>query len=707
MKFKHLPLTAAVLGALWSIPSLADTARTQGTSSNVNLDTVVVTADRQGAKVKTNVVTTRSKDESTETDLRGLFKDEPAIGIGGGNGTSQYLYIRNMGQNSVDVKVDNAYSDSQIHYHQGRHILDPALVKIVSVQKGAGSASAGIGQTNGAVIAKTLDAQDLLKNSTRSDFGFKVNSGYNTNDGHNYGLTVFGKPGSVDFVLSGNRVKESNYKGGSGYRNGLDGSNRVLYSALDKTGYLAKIGVDAGEDHRFVLSHLNNEHKGDRTVREEFSMWEDYKRENGSIASQAPAKRKMSINQTNLEWTGKNLGFAQSAAANIYRLEKSRWSANDSRNGYAGGDSNLPVDSNPVPTTTKIETIGGNVNFDSHLNDRIVLKYGVNYRTQQVKPDRIFRAGVTRQKKQDVGVYTEMITDVAKDVTLTTGLRYDHFNFKAMDGKKVSSGSVSPSLGVIWQVIPDLSLSASHNYATRSPRMQDGLMAHGKRGVVSIASGTKAERARNTEIGFNYDNGTFGADGSYFWQNISKALGTSTGRNNHLCGAPTPQNKNECYSEIINAGKVKNSGYELGASFRKGGWKARVGVAYSKPKFYGERLSAQPEYAMRIGRTWTGSLAYRFDNPDLEIGIQHRQVEGVKKEDNFILINRQVTAADKGKKAYGVTDISANWKPLKNDKMNVNFAVNNVFNKNYIPHAQRSDLPGAGREYRVGLNYTF
>lgn len=707
MKFKHLPLTAAVLGALWSIPSLADTAQTQGISSNVNLDTVTVTGDRQGAKVKTNVVTTRSKDESTETDLRGLFKDEPAIGIGGGNGTSQYLYIRNMGQNSVDVKVDNAYSDSQIHYHQGRHILDPALVKIVSVQKGAGSASAGIGQTNGAVIAKTLDAQDLLKNSTRSDFGFKVNSGYNTNDGHNYGLTVFGKPGSVDFVLSGNRVKESNYKGGSGYRNGLDGSNRVLYSALDKTGYLAKIGVDAGEDHRFVLSHLNNEHKGDRTVREEFSMWEDYKRENGSIASQAPAKRKMSINQTNLEWTGKNLGFAQSAAANIYRLEKSRWSANDSRNGYAGGDSNLPVDSNPVPTTTKIESIGGNVNFDSHLNDRIVLKYGVNYRTQQVKPDRIFRAGVTRQKKQDVGVYTEMITDVAKDVTLTTGLRYDHFNFKAMDGKKVSSGSVNPSLGVIWQVIPDLSLSASHNYATRSPRMHDGLMAHGKRGVVSIASGTKAERARNTEIGFNYDNGTFGADGSYFWQNISKALGTSTGRNNHLCGAPTPQNKNECYSEIINAGKVKNSGYELGASFRKGGWKARVGVAYSKPKFYGERLSAQPEYAMRIGRTWTGSLAYRFDNPDLEIGIQHRQVEGVKKEDNFILINRQVTAADKGKKAYGVTDISANWKPLKNDKMNVNFAVNNVFNKNYIPHAQRSDLPGAGREYRVGLNYTF
>ncbi len=696
MKFKQLPLVAAVIGALYPASAFADTVQAQE-APEVEVNSVQVTGDRQGAKVKTNVVTTRSKDESTETDLRGLFKDEPAIGIGGGNGTSQYLYIRNMGQNSVDVKVDNAYSDSQIHYHQGRHMLDPALVKIVSVQKGAGSASAGIGQTNGAVIAKTLDAQDLLKNSTNPNFGFKVNSGYNTNDGHNYGLTLFGKPGAVDFVLSGNRVKESNYKGGSGYRNGLDGGKRVPFSALDKTGYLAKIGIDAGEDHRFVLSHLNNEHKGDRVVREEFAIGG----ERLTLARQAPAKRKMSINQTNLEWMGKNMGFAQSASANIYRLEKGRWSVDDSRNGYAGGDSNTE------PTKTKIETVGGNVNFDSHLNDRILLKYGVNYRTQEVKPDQIFRAGVTRQKKQDVGVYAEMITDVVEDLTLTTGLRYDHFNFTAMDGKKVSDGSVSPSLGVIWQVIPDLSLSASHNYATRSPRMHDGIMAHGKRGVVSIADNTKAERARNTEVGFNYDNGTFGADGSYFWQNIGNALGTSTGRNNHLCDAPTPQNPNECYSEIINAGKVKNSGYELGASFRKGGWTARLGVAYSKPKFYGERLSANPEYAMRIGRTWTGSLAYRFDNPDLEIGVHHRQVEGVKKEDNYILVNREVTPADTGKKAYGVTDISANWKPLKNDKMNVNFAVNNVFNKNYIPHAQRSDLPGAGREYRVGLNYTF
>jgi len=105
---------------------------------SVTLDTVTVKGDRQGSKIKTNIVTLQQKDENTATDLRGLLKDEPAIDFGGGNGSSQFLTLRGMGQNSVDIKVDNAYSDSQMLYHQGRFIIDPALVKIVSVQKGAG-----------------------------------------------------------------------------------------------------------------------------------------------------------------------------------------------------------------------------------------------------------------------------------------------------------------------------------------------------------------------------------------------------------------------------------------------------------------------------------------------------------------------------------------------------------------------------------------
>lgn len=696
--FKQLPLATAVLGALVAVPAYAET-----TTPTQELETITVTADRQGAKVKTNVVTTRTKDESVETDLRGLLKNEPAISIGGGHGTSQFIYLRGMGQNSVDVKVDNAYSDTQIHYHQSRHMLDPSMVKIVSVQKGAGSASAGIGQTNGAIVAKTLDAQDLLKNSD-SNIGAKVGVGASTNHAHNYNFSVFGKGDTLDFLVSGNRVKESDYEAGKGFVNGIDGSNRVPFSALDKQSYLIKLGANVGENHRFVLSHLNEQNHGIRTVREEFSAQAGSPRLD--LDRQAPRDRKMTVRHTNLEWTGKDLGFAESANANIYRLIHGRWSADDSKNGYAGAGQN------PVGKATKItvETIGANVNFDSRILPNVLLKYGVNYRNQEVSPPFLYNK-LVNQEKRDVGVYVEGITEIANQVTLTTGLRYDHFRYKAMDNKKVSDGALSPSIGVIYEPFENLSLSASHNYATRSPRLQDAIMAHGNRnngGTVSIADGTKAERARNTEIGFNYNDGMFALEGSYFWQTIKDALTRSDARaNTHVC----PANAANCYAEWENNGRIKNKGYELAGSFRYNGFTARLGVAYSKPRFYGNKFKADPDYASVIGRTWTASLSYRFAKPNLEIAVHHRHVEDVKKEDNIFVIQDTVQAASAGKEGYNLTDITANWKPFNNDKMNVNFAVENVADKKYQPHAQRGQaataLYGSGRAYRVGVNYTF
>ena len=74
-KFKLLPLSAVVLSALSVSSAFAENKEV------TTLDTINVT-DNQGLKVQTNVVTTQKKDESVETDLRGLLKNEPAIDIG-------------------------------------------------------------------------------------------------------------------------------------------------------------------------------------------------------------------------------------------------------------------------------------------------------------------------------------------------------------------------------------------------------------------------------------------------------------------------------------------------------------------------------------------------------------------------------------------------------------------------------------------------
>lgn len=712
--------------SLLSLTLAAGFAHAAENNANVALDTVTVKGDRQGSKIRTNIVTLQQKDESTATDMRELLKEEPSIDFGGGNGTSQFLTLRGMGQNSVDIKVDNAYSDSQILYHQGRFIVDPALVKVVSVQKGAGSASAGIGATNGAIIAKTVDAQDLLKGLDKN-WGVRLNSGFAGNNGVSYGASVFGKEGNFDGLFSYNRNDEKDYEAGKGFRN-VNGGKTVPYSALDKRSYLAKIGTTFGDgDHRIVLSHMKDQHRGIRTVREEFAVGDTKSRIN--ITRQAPAYRETTQSNTNLAYTGKDLGFVEKLDANAYVLEKKRYSADDKDNGYAGNVKG--------PNHTRITTRGMNFNFDSRLAEQTLLKYGINYRHQEIKPqaflnsqfsipktekkdgkdvaksseqqtkDRADEATVHAYKlsnpaKTDTGAYIEAIHEI-NGFTLTGGLRYDRFKVKTHDGKTVSSSSLNPSFGVIWQPREHWSFSASHNYAGRSPRLYDALQTHGKRGIISIADGTKAERARNTEIGFNYNDGTFAANGSYFRQTIKDALAN-------------PQNRHDSVAvrEAVNAGYIKNHGYELGASYRTGGLTAKVGVSHSKPRFYDTHpkklLSANPEFGAQTGRTWTASLAYRFKNPNLEIGWRGRYVQ---KAVGSILAAGQKDRDGKlenvVRQGFGVNDVFANWKPLGKDTLNVNLSVNNVFDKFYYPHSQRwtNTLPGVGRDVRLGVNYKF
>lgn len=688
-KFVKLPLTLAVMSALSTV-ALADDQVAVANEPTVVLEGDTIVIDRQGTKVKTNVVTAQEKDESTDTNLRGLLEEEPAIDISGGTGASQFLTIRGMGQNSVDIKVDNAYSDSQILYHQGRFILDPSLVKIVSVQKGAGSASAGIGATNGAIIAKTLDAKDLLANSDK-DYGAKISAGYSSNDSYNYGATAFGRMGNFDALVSYNFKDEENFSAGKDYVNGIDGEDYVPYSALETTSYLAKLGADFGK-HRFVLSHMKDEQAGVRTVREEFSAFGTEVNPRLSLARQAPAYRETSLANTNLEWTAKDLGFsfANDVTANAYLMKNERYSADDRGCGYCGYG-NAADYAEPVETSTEIETKGANFNVDVDAGENTLVKYGVNYRHQEITPGNINPSIMTHTpEKTDTGAYVEIIGDVG-NLTVTGGMRYDHFDFTANDGVNAKGGNLNPSLGLIYQATPTLSFSANHNYATRSPRLYDALMVG--RARVSVNPNIKAEQARNTEVGFNYNNGKFGLNGTYYWQKVDDVI-------------VNPQNRHDAVGqrEAVNDGYSRNHGYELGASYRQGGFTARVGVAESNPEYFlSSTAEVNPEFAVPVGRTWTASLAYRFANPNLEIGVRNRTVED---SDDAVVAG----AAISSRPGYSVSDVFANWKPYGNDKMNVNLSVNNLEDKFYYPHSQRAGVntyPGVGREYRVGVNYTF
>ena len=629
-----------------------------------NLEVINVVSENTGAKSKTNVITTESINRSTETELKGLLKDEPAINFGGGHGTSQWFTIRGMGQDQVDVKVDDAYTDAQLFHHQGRFMFDPALFKKVSVQKGTGSASAGIGATSGAIVAETVSAKDLLKEG--QDIGFKVNAGVSSNKGWSKGATVYSRAQAMDVLLSGNWVKESDYKAGNGYK--------IKNSALGQRGLLAKVGVDLNEDHRIELSHRQERHYGVRALREEFDFSQD-----NNDANNAPRYRITTNDTSKIEWTGKNMGFISNAKANVWRSVISREEPSER-------------------SRTRLIANGANLNLDSPIGESHLIKYGINYRDQEGKPNSLtVQNGIQMktQKKREVGVYAEGIWGLGA-FTLTTGLRYDHFNFRAMDGSKSNKGSVNPSVGLIYEITNDLSLNTSLNYATRSPRFHEIMLSsgatRGRTAVYSIANNIKPERSRNAEVGFNYKLAdSLSLNGSYFWQTI---------QDTHAFTQIRPG-----YYEIQNAGKLRNHGYELGAAYKYEGLTLRAGVAYSKPELDGRTVDSTVT-AIPIGRTWTTGVSYHFEQPDVEIGWKGRFVQHTSYDSTTN--NRGGGSTTTKRPGYGVNDFYITWKPV--ESVNINLALNNAFNKYYRSHSQRagvSTLPEPGRDVRLSVNYTF
>ena len=661
----QLSLSLLTLALFGSFAHAADT-----TAQTSELQPVTV----KGANLSTHRVTTQKIDESTDTDLKGLLFNEPSIGFGGGNGTSQWVNIRGLGQDQIDFKVDNAYADTSTFHHQSRFLLDPELVKVVAVQKGSGSASAGIGASSGAIVAETIDPSDLLRPD--QNFGFKVNAGVSSNKGWNRSLSLYGRAAGFDALVAGNWITEENYKAGKGYVNGgTSGGNRVPFSALGQRGLLAKIGYSFNEDNRIELSRRQEQTHGTRTMREEFV---DFDRNPASY-------RTYTQDATNLEYQGANLGFISKIKANAFHLKTVR----------KDGD-------NPAPEN---KAAGANINLDSRIFDRHTLKYGVNYRTQKNHPGRVTAAA--NESKTDYGIYAEGIWDF-HPVTLTTGLRYDHFKVNTSGHTSASDSNINPSLGLIYDVTDNLSLKASHSYATRSPRLYESMLAP-SRNIVT-APNLKAERSRTTEIGFNYRPiQDLSLTGSYFWQKINNV-------HDFVCLSGSCAGGRSTYTSGItqstNNGYIKNKGYEFGANYRWRGLTARMGVAYSDPKhhYLFESYDINTK-AHAVGRTWTAGLAYHFDRPNLEIGWRGRFVQSrIGKPSRGATASEGTTEKRAG---YGVNDIYANWKPTGKDDLNINFAVNNIGNKYYYSHSQRSSsssgnsLPEVGRDFRLAVNYKF
>ncbi|MDH2997961.1 ligand-gated channel [Pasteurellaceae bacterium LFhippo2] len=600
------------------------------------------------------------------SSLKDVLADRADINTGGGSVSAQYMSIRSMGQNQIDVVVDNATTATQVWYHQGRFQLDPAMVKTINVDKGTGSASAGIGRITGAVRAETVDAKDLLVNG--KSFGAKVGTQVSSNKGTSANLALYGDHNGLDVLLLASGANDRNYKDGD--------KKEIASSARKQANYLAKLGYQFSENHKLGVSYRQERYFGDSAERPEFMM---------SILGPIETMQRTA----NLQYKGSNLGFIRDVDFNVFhtRIDDERL------------DSSFSSKVGQRLSNTK--TVGSNLNFTSSLFKDHLLKYGFNWRNERTasKTERT-NISVDGERKNEYGVYLEAIWDL-EPITLTTGIRYDHYDLdtKGIPDKagktNISDGSFNPSVSAIWDITDEFSLNAKLNYASRSPNLAsantltDVLSERRKnaRGLRNIDDNLKTEQARLAEMGFTWKHHGFEVNGSLFQQTVKNFYSPITS------------------STISNLGTVRTKGYDLDASYRLDGLTARLGMSYSEPKATFELANDSLDVVPQ-GRQFRSVLAYRFDKAGIELGWRGRYAQGK------VFKTAARGANDTGireRKGYGVHDLFLNWQPV-GDTLNVNLSVNNITNKVYQSHSQRATAMtpiAKGREYVAGINYRF
>lgn len=233
-----------------SVQSASASAATGGLSVSANgavvLDTIDVTTLGSGGSVNNVQINTADLAQKAPADLQEVFANEPKVAVGSSLPMSQKVYVQGIEETNLAVTVDGARQNNKVFHHNATNLIDPSLLKAVSIDAGVAPADAGPGALGGSIAYETKDARDLLEPG--KSLGGLVTGTYDFNsETSTVGLAAYGMKDGLEFFGYLNFAKGDNYTAGNGSEVG--GTSANLLSGIGKVAYQAENG------YRFELSH--------------------------------------------------------------------------------------------------------------------------------------------------------------------------------------------------------------------------------------------------------------------------------------------------------------------------------------------------------------------------------------------------------------------------------------------------------------------
>lgn len=717
--FKLKPSAILVASALASNTVIA--------ADDVTTDTVVVSANLYEQELKTaqnsiSVVDQDSVVESGAFTVVDAIKDVPGVNVfSDGTPGVKRISLRGEGSNRALALVNGQRIDDQKNKSGVPFLINPYFIERIEVVRGPSSVLYGSDALGGLVNVITKQASDkpisaeagMLYNSSGKGFDSFLNV---TGTIKNFRYAVGGLYNDMGDMYLSNRVR-------------LDNTSYQNKAANAKFEYDFLPNLTAGLEYEYfdVASHTST------TVDGEYS----------SFRANIPKWQREKI-ATFIEARDLNEYVAKVKASFYYQTnDKDFDSTVQTKTQIKPSDFNpsappIPLDTDvdvAINTINEQKVYGGNLQAEFTPSDMFYLVTGYDVRYEQVDSNNLanlkittpsfpgFNMGINTNTydneyvQKTNSLYALLSTYLTDDLTLNTGIRWNHVNSDS--GNSVDRGQITGipglpgpmpisdntskgertnvrtvgSLGLVYSLNDDITLRANFAQGFRTPTIQE-LFLTTSTGEQQIGNpDLKPETSDNYELGLRYQDGIFDADLSLFYSYAKNYI------------APVRQDATGGIASIQeqylfeNIARASSYGAELAASLDFNYVKPYASLTYLKRKYEVNNQSSYntgtPDFSGRVG------LKFEFDTSVFTYVDVYSCFASEAIDDN---LSRSSYTGYYKMGGYATANISAGVKFGEQRQYHVFAGVENLFDKQY----QTSELiEEPGRFFVVGAQGKF
>jgi hemoglobin/transferrin/lactoferrin receptor protein len=647
---------------------------TQAPDGVTQLETIIVVDVGAGADATAGanviIIDQQEIDRKKPQDLREVFSGEPQIAVGGAIPSTQKIYINGVDENNLAVTVDGSRQNNKVFHHNGTYLLDPALLKAVSVQAGVAPADAGPGALAGSLGFESKDTIDLLEPGR--NFGGFVTGIWDTNsETYTTGVSAFGQQDGFEYLGYINYSNGGNFTAGNG--------QEMLGTGTDLISGLGKIAYESVEGHRFELSH---ERVRDDDLR-------PYRANVYINIGEEPKTRNYDLNRQNTVFTYTD-------------TSPEGWWDPKIVIAYSKTDLETEVYSRRLPVTSG-PAEGETSSFNGKVENRFALDMGsvtagFDFFNDKAVLESRFPGffEFANERATNVGVYAQARLEPFDRARISFGARGDHQWFTGVDDSDWKNAGVSGNISGEYDLVPEfLTVKAGTSHVWGGVPLAENFVQNP---LWTYGDGPEPVTSDNYTAGLEMYYNDFTFEANVFRTNIDDARLPSY---NPPRGFPaTPGNTSLRSLDLVSKGWEIGGRYDWDAGF--------VSVKYADINADVDDEPADSE----IGRYLTTPLGqiimigagYTFDDWGIEVG---GDIEIALKTDRTLVRHKTDPAsAKKELPGYEVVNAYVEWTPPSRPNFTLRADALNIFDENYTDRAAYGqDFDGVDPHYDPGRSF--